>query len=62
MTPRGARAADGYIHRIRNAMFVGKDLEEGLLDDAGNMRRFPTLRKQVTETHRKGLEIAEEDT
>ena len=37
MTPRGASSADGYIHRVRNAMFGVEDLEECLLCDAEDM-------------------------
>jgi hypothetical protein len=34
MTPRGVSSADAYIHRVRNAILVVKDLEEGQLYDA----------------------------
>jgi hypothetical protein len=62
MTRPRASSADEYIHRVRNAMFEVKDLEECLLYDADDLVRFPTLLKQINETHRKGLEIAGEDS
>ena len=62
MTLRRASSADEYIHRVRNAMFEVKDLEECLLYDAEDLVRFPTLLKQINETQRKGLETAGEDT
>lgn len=57
MTLRRAALADEYIHRVKNAMFEVKDLKECLLHDAEDLVRFPTLLKQITETHTRDWKL-----